>query len=50
MDHNILISDVDDMNSERLKSPFIEKLSDEVILDMMTLVGQIYFDIFRLSA
>ena len=47
MDYDILFSEVDDMNSAR---PVYRTLYDEVIWDMMTLVGQIYFDIFRLSA
>ena len=50
VNYDILFSEVDDMNSARQinygKSPFIEKLYDEVIWDMMTLVGQIYFDFF----
>jgi hypothetical protein len=28
--------------------PFVEKLSDEVIMSLLTLIGQIYFDIFKL--
>ena len=53
VDYDILFSEFDDMKSARQieygNSKFIEKIYDEVIWDM-TLVGQIYFDIFMLSA
>ena len=52
MDYDILFSEFDDMNSARQieygNSQFIENIYDEVIWDMMTLVGQIYFDFFLL--
>ena len=52
VDYDILFSEFDDMKSARQieygNSQFIENIYDEVIWDMMTLVGQIYFDIFRL--
>jgi hypothetical protein len=52
VDYDILFSEFDDMKSARQieygNSQFIENIYDEVIWDMMTLVGQIYFDFFLL--
>jgi hypothetical protein len=47
VDYDILFSEVDDMNSAR-QIEYGKSLSlyDEVIWDMKTLVGQIYFDFF----
>ena len=30
------------------RRPFIERLSDDVIMSLLTLIGQIYFDVFKL--